>query len=325
MKKIILILIFSFLALELPAQITSPNPNNAKADSLTANYLELNGKLLKSNIFYGLDSFTVDNDMITKLYTTVTTNQRLISLRGLIGYYGSDSLLRANNALVYAFPNLIGTEGTVINYGNTYISSGTGLYGRIYNPPVYSNNYIDTAFGIHSTVETDNANNIKTSYLFHGINVMNGSTDKYGIYIDAGKNYLGGQLQVQNILPIAHNTYTLGTPTLVWDKTYSNVYKTSVFTVSGTTLNCDTSNSFTKILDANVTLDLANISDGQVLNITTMNDSTYTVAWTATGLTIKWSGGTPIASTGTFALRKTDLWSFTRQGSFVYGSVVKGY
>lgn len=95
-------------------------------------------------------------------------------------------------------------------------------------------------------------------------------------------------------------------------------------TISAVDINCSLSNNFTKTLSGNSTFTFSNFVDGQVVNISVTNtNSNYLVSWTApSGTTLKWKDGiTPIQTIGI----KTDLYSFIRVGSFVYGTAVQNF
>jgi len=88
---------------------------------------------------------------------------------------------------------------------------------------------------------------------------------------------------------------------------------------NATTIDCSLSNSFTLTLNANLnTVTFSNFSDGQVVIVSVTNTaSNFTVTW---GNSIKWVGGSqPVQTVGA----KTDVWTFIKQGSTIYGNAVQ--
>ena len=91
-------------------------------------------------------------------------------------------------------------------------------------------------------------------------------------------------------------------------------------TLTGTNTNIDWSLSsiYTQSLTGNTTYTFSNSKDGQVILARITNTGTYTVTWP----TIKWpTGGAYVQSTGS----KTDVYTFFKDGSGIYGSAIQGY
>jgi hypothetical protein len=89
--------------------------------------------------------------------------------------------------------------------------------------------------------------------------------------------------------------------------------------ISASALDWATSQSFSKTLAANSTFTFANTKDGQTIVVALTNTaSNYTVTWP----TVSWSGGSaPVQTIGVH----TDVYTFVKIGSIVYGSVVQNF
>ena len=107
-------------------------------------------------------------------------------------------------------------------------------------------------------------------------------------------------------------------------------------TLTDSVINCTNTNNFDKLLVANpyrrgsssdtTEFVFTNTSDGQNIMVIVENDSTYTVKWSCVGKTIKWfDGSTPVQSTGTYATKKFDIWSFIIKGNKIFGNVKQNY
>ena len=104
---------------------------------------------------------------------------------------------------------------------------------------------------------------------------------------------------------------------------FSQVFS-PVSIIADSTIDCSLSCNFEKTLVANTNFTFKNFISGQTLNIVLTNtESNYTVSWkNPTGLTIKWSGGiVPVQTTGA----KSDVYTFIRVGSIIYGSVIQNF
>lgn len=84
--------------------------------------------------------------------------------------------------------------------------------------------------------------------------------------------------------------------------------------ITGTSINCDSSQIFTKTLSANTTFTFSNMPVSQWITVFVTNTaSNYTVTWSG----VTWSGGAaPVQTIGV----KTDIWSFIKIGSIIYGA-----
>jgi len=139
-----------------------------------------------------------------------------------------------------------------------------------------------------------------------------------------------------NLVPWYTNNYRLGNATHKWlefhsaradvDTMIADVYKqTSVIAIADSVINCNLSNTFSKTLGANQRFVLSNIGDGQTINIAVTNTTdNYTVLFVTPtgGLDIKWADGlTPTLTLGA----KTDVFTFVRIGTVVYGNVIQNF
>lgn len=90
-------------------------------------------------------------------------------------------------------------------------------------------------------------------------------------------------------------------------------------TIAASAIDWSLGSTFTKTLSANMTFTFANAVDGRTIVVAITNTaSNYTVSWTG----VTWSGGTaPTQTTGA----KTDVYTFVKVGSAIYGSVVQNF
>lgn len=111
-------------------------------------------------------------------------------------------------------------------------------------------------------------------------------------------------------------TGTLNTFNAVKTKTlYSDVT-----TISVATIDCSLGNNFTQAITGNKTYTFTNFTAGQVVNVAiTSTSGSPVVTWTG----VTWSGGSQPTQTTTSG--KTDLWSFIKVGSTIYGSVISNF
>lgn len=90
-------------------------------------------------------------------------------------------------------------------------------------------------------------------------------------------------------------------------------------TISALAIDWSTGLVFKKTLGANSTFTFSNTKDGQTIVVALTNTaSNYTVTWP----TVSWSGGS--APTQTIGA-KTDVYTFIKIGSTIYGSVVQNF
>jgi lysophospholipase L1-like esterase len=88
--------------------------------------------------------------------------------------------------------------------------------------------------------------------------------------------------------------------------------------MNGTVVDWALNGPFTLTLTANTTLTFANGFDGQDISVAVTNTGSYTLTWPA----IKWVAGTaPTQTTGAH----TDVYTFRKMGSAIYGSVTQNY
>lgn len=78
-----------------------------------------------------------------------------------------------------------------------------------------------------------------------------------------------------------------------------------------------TGNVFKKTISTNSTFTFANSADGQTIVVAITDSNSSTVTWP----TVTWSGGTPPTQTAS----KTDIYTFIKIGSTIYGSVVQNF
>jgi len=121
---------------------------------------------------------------------------------------------------------------------------------------------------------------------------------------------------------------TLGTMSAA-DSTYWNTkigVSQDSLASGDTIINCSVAKSFIKVLGSSKTYKLTNTSNGQIITVAIANDSTYTTAWTTdtngVSANIGWYNAmSPAQTSGSYAQRKVDLYTFTRLGDKIYGSV----
>lgn len=97
-----------------------------------------------------------------------------------------------------------------------------------------------------------------------------------------------------------------------------NVRQFQTTAVSGTVVDWALNGPFTVTLTANTTLTFANGYDGQDISVAVTNTGSYTLAWSS----LKWvAGSAPTQTTGAH----TDVYTFKKVGSTIYGSVTQNY
>lgn len=104
---------------------------------------------------------------------------------------------------------------------------------------------------------------------------------------------------------------------------FKQLYSSSV-AIADSVIDMSKSNNFTKTLSANQRFVFANTVEGQVVNVAVTNTaSNYTVNWIdSDNCTIKWNYGTaPVQTIGA----KTDLYSFIRIGTTIYGTAIQNF
>lgn len=242
--------------------------------------------------------------------------------------YSSLRFLGVNEDTIGFFTNntirmAIDSAGTIHNNGDTYIydrnsyEDGTSNYRRIMvGFQTDSIGYI----GLQNTGE----------YTATALRVVGQSSLLLGINIGTTAEITPTQL-----LPNNNNGQYFGDATKYWregyitglyaDSAVVKVYKqASVVTIADSVINCNLSNTFQKTLGANQRFVISNIGDGQTINIAVTNTaSNYTVTWVdPDGLTIKWAdSSTPVQTVGA----KTDVWTFVRIGTVIYGNVIQNF
>lgn len=170
--------------------------------------------------------------------------------------------------------------------------------------------------------DSTNTFNIYLQLLFHNDIIPNstrlrnnGGSSNYWLNTYTQNAYID---TVKTDLTLARNVMTDSTITA---KSYK---QKSVVTIADSTINCNLSNAFQKTLGATQRFVFTNFGDGQTVNVAVTNTaSNYTVTWVnPDGLTIKWTGNiTPVQTIGA----KTDIWTFIRFGTIIYGNVVQDF
>lgn len=90
-------------------------------------------------------------------------------------------------------------------------------------------------------------------------------------------------------------------------------------TVSALDINWSIAQTFKKTLGANSTFTFSNVTDGRTIVVALTNTSSnYTVTWPA----VTWTGGSPPVET---IGAKTDVITFVKIGSVIYGSSVQNF
>lgn len=88
--------------------------------------------------------------------------------------------------------------------------------------------------------------------------------------------------------------------------------------VTGTNVDWSTGNVFSKTITGNTTFTFSNPLDGQTIVFAVTNTGSFTVTWTG----VTWSGGVaPVQTTGAH----TDVYTFIKIGSVIYGGVIQNY
>lgn len=97
-----------------------------------------------------------------------------------------------------------------------------------------------------------------------------------------------------------------------------------VIAILDSTINGNESNIFSKTLSGNQRFVFTNIGDGQTINVAVTNTTdNFAVEWiNPDGLTIKWTGGTPPTQT---IGDKTDVYTFIRIGSNIFGTYIQNF
>lgn len=101
------------------------------------------------------------------------------------------------------------------------------------------------------------------------------------------------------------------------DATWATTYGTTV-TISALDVDWSSSDTFKKTLAANSTFTFSNTANKSVVVALTNTINNYTVTWPV----VKWVGGSaPVQTVGA----KTDVYTFVKIGSDIYGSVVQNF
>lgn len=90
-------------------------------------------------------------------------------------------------------------------------------------------------------------------------------------------------------------------------------------TISASAIDWSLSGTYSKALAANTTFTFSNAVDGKTIVVALTNTASN---WTVTWPTVIWSGGSPPTQT---IGAKTDVYTFVKIGSTIYGSVVQNF
>jgi hypothetical protein len=126
-------------------------------------------------------------------------------------------------------------------------------------------------------------------------------------------------LQAAATLDLSAGTVIFANGQIPWAKVAKTAPDLAFSTtaISASAIDWATSQSFSKTLGANTTFTFSNTKDGQTIVVALTNTaSNYTVTWP----TVIWSGGA--APTQTIGA-KTDVYTFIKIGSTIFGSVVQ--
>ena len=100
-------------------------------------------------------------------------------------------------------------------------------------------------------------------------------------------------------------------------------YNPATASLSGTAnIDWSTGATFADSESANSVLTMVNTADGSAVTVSVTDSGGHTITWTVPGgQTLKWSGGTAPAQTS----GKTDVYTFIRVGTTIYGSAVQNF
>lgn len=87
--------------------------------------------------------------------------------------------------------------------------------------------------------------------------------------------------------------------------------------ISASAIDWSTGNIFTKSISTNTTFTFSNAADGQTIVVAVTNTNSSTVTWP----TVSW----PAATAPTQTASKTDIYTFIKIGSTIYGSAVQNF
>lgn len=89
--------------------------------------------------------------------------------------------------------------------------------------------------------------------------------------------------------------------------------------ISGTNIDWSITYTYRQTLSANTTFTFSNAADGMTIIVALTNTASN---WTVTWPTVSWPGGTPpVQTTGAH----TDVYTFVKMGSTIFGSVVQNF
>ncbi len=95
----------------------------------------------------------------------------------------------------------------------------------------------------------------------------------------------------------------------------------SVALGAGTAIDWSLASVFSKTISGNVTLTFSNAADGDVIRVRVAAGSGNVITWPNGAGGVKWPGGTPPTQTS----GGTDVYTFVKEGSAIYGSAYQAY
>jgi hypothetical protein len=118
------------------------------------------------------------------------------------------------------------------------------------------------------------------------------------------------------VFKLVNNSTTNG----IWTIVSNAVGVAATSSIVALDIDWSLSNSFTKSISGATAFTFSNMTDGQIIRVAvTLSGSSIIITWPVGTL---WSSGTAPSSTGG---GKTDIFTFTKIGSNIYGSVVLNY
>lgn len=182
---------------------------------------------------------------------------------------------------------------------------------------------------IVTTNQTETITGQKT--MSNAANAITGYFTGYGKNIDSlvATKILTGTLDTGRLSSMVYKTNNLDTSkivmtdqseTITGTKAFSSVSTKALWsTVEVVTTNIDwsLSNTFSKTLSSSPTLTFSNTQAGQMITIAITNGASWTITWP----TITWMNGVVPVQTPS----KTDIYSFIKIGSIIYGTAAQNF
>lgn len=245
------------------------------------------------------------------VYTTSTLDTSTIPFQNTRNVYTKPNLY--NDSLIATsavkFTNLTVTSTIT---ANSFLDAGTGTSLAITGG---ENNWNGT------NIFSDN----NSANIFEGLHIGDGS-QLTGLATSA----LVGVIDISNIPSTVYKTTNFDTSkvvttdqveTITGQKNFSKISTKALWsTVTAVTTDIDwaESNTFSKTLSADVTVTFSNTQAGQMITVVITGDASHTVTWP----TVTWQNS---ATQPTQTLSKTDIYSFIKIGSTIYGTVAQNF